>query len=40
MANWKPIEGSKIGEWSASHDLILGRTPDDRAASGERTSAR
>jgi protocatechuate 3,4-dioxygenase beta subunit len=40
MATWKPIEGSKIGEWSANHDLILGRTPDDRAVSGERTSAR
>jgi protocatechuate 3,4-dioxygenase beta subunit len=34
MAEWKPVKDSKIGEWSAHHDLILGRTPD------ERTSAR
>jgi protocatechuate 3,4-dioxygenase beta subunit len=40
MATWKPVEGSKIGEWSANHDLILGRTPDDRAASRGRISTR
>ena len=32
MAEWKPLEGSAIGEWAASHDIILGRTPDDRDA--------
>jgi protocatechuate 3,4-dioxygenase beta subunit len=31
MAQWKKVEGSKIGEWAARHDLILGRTPDERA---------
>jgi protocatechuate 3,4-dioxygenase beta subunit len=31
MADWKKVEGSKIGEWAARHDLILGRTPDERA---------
>ena len=29
MAEWKPIAGSKIGEWSANHDIVLGRTPDE-----------
>jgi protocatechuate 3,4-dioxygenase beta subunit len=31
MAEWKRVEGSKIGEWAARHDLILGRTPDERS---------
>jgi protocatechuate 3,4-dioxygenase beta subunit len=40
MAEWKKVEGSKIGEWAAHHDLVLGRTPDDRPRGRERTSAR
>ncbi|QEH37036.1 Protocatechuate 3,4-dioxygenase beta chain [Aquisphaera giovannonii] len=31
MAEWKRVEGSKLGEWAARHDLILGRTPDEGA---------
>ncbi|WP_165227434.1 dioxygenase family protein [Aquisphaera insulae] len=31
MADWTRVEGSKLGEWSARHDLILGRTPDEKA---------
>jgi protocatechuate 3,4-dioxygenase beta subunit len=30
MAEWKPVKDSKIGEWSAYHEIVLGRTPDDR----------
>src|SRR4051812_38266528 len=40
MAEWKPIEGSKIGEWAAHHEIILGRTPDERTRGRERTPAR
>jgi protocatechuate 3,4-dioxygenase, beta subunit len=40
MAEWKPIEGSKIGEWAAHHEIILGRTPDERARRRERAEAR
>ena len=36
MADWKPMEGSTIGEWTANHDIILGRTPEDRDASRTR----
>ena len=31
MAEFKPIKGSKIGELAAHFDIILGRTPDERA---------
>tara|TARA_A100001391_G_scaffold71622_1_gene45689 strand:+ start:169 stop:813 length:645 start_codon:yes stop_codon:yes gene_type:complete len=30
MADFKPVPDSKIGEWSANFDIVLGRTPDDR----------
>jgi protocatechuate 3,4-dioxygenase beta subunit len=30
MAEWKPVRDSKIGEWSAYHEIILGATPADR----------
>ena len=32
MAEFKPIPGSKIGELAAHFDIILGRTPDERAS--------
>jgi len=31
MADFKPIKDSKIGEYSAVHDIVLGRTPDERS---------
>ena len=31
MAQWKRVAESKIGEWSAYHELVLGRTPDEGA---------
>ena len=31
MAVWKPVKDSKIGEWKAHHEIVLGRTPDERA---------
>jgi protocatechuate 3,4-dioxygenase beta subunit len=40
MAEWKKVEGSKIGEWAARHDIILGRTPDERPEGRPRTSSR
>lgn len=30
MADWKRIPDSKTGEWSAQHEIVLGRTPADR----------
>jgi len=30
MADWTKIPESKIGEWSANFEIVLGRTPDDR----------
>jgi protocatechuate 3,4-dioxygenase beta subunit len=30
MAAWRPVKGSKIGEWSAYHEIVLGHAPDDR----------
>jgi protocatechuate 3,4-dioxygenase beta subunit len=40
MAEWKKVEGSKLGEWAAHHEIILGRTPDERSGRRERTSTR
>lgn len=34
MADWKPVKGSKVGEWAANHDIILGVTPADREHAG------
>ena len=31
MADFKPMKGSKIGEWTAHHLIVLGRTPDERS---------
>ena len=31
MTDFKPIKGSKIGELSARFEIVLGRTPDERA---------
>ncbi|MDR3636479.1 MAG: protocatechuate 3,4-dioxygenase [Isosphaeraceae bacterium] len=39
MVDFKPIPGSKIGEYAARFDIVLGRTPDDRS-SGRRTTSR
>jgi len=30
QVDFKPIEKSKIGELSASFEIVLGRTPDER----------
>ncbi len=30
LADFKPVAKSKIGEWSANFDIVLGRTPDER----------
>jgi protocatechuate 3,4-dioxygenase beta subunit len=40
MTEFKPIEGSKIGELAAKFDIILGRTPDDRDLQSNRLSNR
>jgi protocatechuate 3,4-dioxygenase beta subunit len=31
LVDFKPVKGSKIGELSARFDMVVGRTPDDRA---------
>ncbi len=33
MVDFVPIKGSKIGEFSAKFEIVLGRTPDDRPGS-------
>ncbi len=30
LADWNKVPESKLGEWSASFDVVLGRTPDER----------
>jgi protocatechuate 3,4-dioxygenase beta subunit len=30
MADWKRVPSSRLGEWAAHHDIVLGRTPDER----------
>jgi protocatechuate 3,4-dioxygenase beta subunit len=40
MADFKPIKGSKIGELSARFQIVIGRTPDERALPPGRNSAR
>ncbi|TWT96573.1 dioxygenase family protein [Neorhodopirellula pilleata] len=34
MADWNRIPNSKINEWTANFDIVLGRTPDDRPTQG------
>jgi len=31
LVDFKPVKGSKIGEWSAHFDIVVGLTPPDRA---------
>ena len=31
MADFRPLEGSKIGELAANFEIVLGRTPDESA---------
>ena len=40
QTDFKPVPGSKIGELAARFDIILGRTPDERALQGKRTANR
>jgi protocatechuate 3,4-dioxygenase beta subunit len=30
QADFKPVKDSKIGEWGANFDIVIGRTPDDK----------
>lgn len=30
MTDFNPIKKSKLGEYAASHDIVIGQTPDDR----------
>ena len=38
LADFKPIKDSKIGELSARFDIVLGKTPDDRAITPKKIS--
>lgn len=40
MVDFKPIQGSKIGELAANFEIVLGRTPDEQALRRERPPAR
>ena len=40
QTDFKPLPGSKIGELTAHFDIILGRTPDEGALQGKRTTNR
>lgn len=35
LADFTPVPESKTGEWAASFDIVLGRTPDDRELQNE-----
>ncbi len=39
QADFKPLPGSRIGEFTARHDLVLGRTPDDASLLRGRAAA-
>lgn len=32
LADFRPVEGSKIGEFAANFPIVIGRTPDDRGS--------
>jgi protocatechuate 3,4-dioxygenase beta subunit len=36
LVEFKPVKESKIGEFAAKFDIVLGRTPDERATEGRR----
>ena len=38
QTDFKPLPGSKIGEFSARFDIILGRTPDEASLQRRRTA--
>ena len=40
QADFKPIPGSKIGEFAAQFDIVLGRTPDEEVLQRGRTANR
>jgi protocatechuate 3,4-dioxygenase, beta subunit len=40
QVDFKPIENSKIGEFSASFEIVLGRTPDERDLTPRRSGER
>ncbi len=40
QADFNPLPGSKIGEFSAHFDIILGRTPDEESLQRNRTASR
>jgi protocatechuate 3,4-dioxygenase beta subunit len=40
MVDFEPIKGSKIGEWAAHFEIVLGRTPADEPPPRVRASAR
>jgi protocatechuate 3,4-dioxygenase beta subunit len=40
MTEFKPIEGSKIGELAANFEIVLGRTPDERTLQSNRAPNR
>jgi protocatechuate 3,4-dioxygenase beta subunit len=40
MADFKPLNGSKIGELAARFDMVIGRTPDERGVPRRAVSVR
>lgn len=40
MVDFEPIKGSKIGEWAANFEIVLGRTPSDDPPARSRATAR
>lgn len=40
LVEFKPLKDSKIGEWSAKFDVVLGRTPDENAVPPRRPDGR
>jgi len=40
MVDFKPVKDSKIGEFAANFDIVLGRTPDESTLEQKRPARR
>jgi protocatechuate 3,4-dioxygenase beta subunit len=40
LVDFKPVKDSKIGEWAANFDIVLGRTPDEATLQSRRPAGR
>jgi protocatechuate 3,4-dioxygenase beta subunit len=40
LADFRPVQASKVGEWAAQFDIVLGRTPDEDSFEPKRDAGR